>query len=76
MSDLDGSVKGIVPRTMFNEYSDHQFNSRTLMIITNYDSYLRHVLGDEMKMPPLDKQTPGHFEILDLHKSYLDDYSN
>ena len=41
------------------------------MIIKNYDKYLTHIFGDYMKLPPKEKQVPGHFEILDLNTSYI-----
>ncbi len=49
----------------------HDLENTQLMIIKEYDKYLTNIFGDYMKMPPKEKQVPGHFEILDLKKSYL-----
>ena len=48
------------------------FEDTELMIISQYDAYLTHIFGDYMQLPPVDKQVPGHFEILDLNHSYLE----
>lgn len=69
-NDPDGSVCGIVPSTIFDNYIDHKFENLNLMIIKEYNQYLTLIFGDYMKLPPEDKRIPGHFEILDLHKSY------
>lgn len=70
-SDPDGAVVGIVDKDCFAEFIMHKFENTELMIIKNYDKYLTHIFGDYMKLPPKEKQVPGHFEILDLNKSYL-----
>lgn len=70
--DPDGNPIGVVRSELFKGYIDHQFESATFMILEKYDAYLSHIFGDYMKLPPKDKQVPGHFEILDLHKSYLE----
>ena len=70
-SDPDGAPIGIVDKDCFSEFIYHKFEDKELMIIKNYDKYLRHIFGDYMQLPPKEKQVPGHFEILDLNKSYL-----
>lgn len=70
-SDIDGSTKGIVSKNIFDEFVMHKFENTEFMIVKEYDKYLRNIFGDYMKLPPKDKQIPGHFEILELNKSYL-----
>lgn len=71
-SDPDGNVKGIVSREYFNDFIDINFERHVFMCIKDYDAYLTDVFGDYMKLPPIEQQKPGHFEILDLNKSYLE----
>ena len=70
-SDPDGAPIGIVDKDCFDGFIMHKFETTELMIIKNYDKYLKHIFGDYMKLPPKEKQVPGHFEILDLNNSYL-----
>ncbi len=72
IGDPDGSVKGIVPKAYFDQFEYHPFEDTELMIISQYDAYLTHIFGNYMQLPPVDKQVPGHFEILDLNHSYLE----
>lgn len=71
-SDPDGTINGIIEGNYFNDYIMHKFENEEFMIIKEYDKYLRHIFGDYMQLPPVEKRKPGHFEILDLNKSYLD----
>lgn len=70
-NDPDGNIKGIVYSKYFKEFIDIDFEGCNFMIIKEYDSYLKDIFGDYMKLPPVEQQVPGHFEILDLKKSYL-----
>ena len=71
-SDPDGNFKGIVKKEMFDGFIYHKFEDKEFMIVKNYDKYLTHIFGDYMKLPPENMRHPGHFEILDLNKSYLE----
>lgn len=71
-SDPDGTVHGIVDKDCFDGFMMHKFENAELMIIKNYDKYLSSNFGNYMQLPPEDKRKPGHFELLDLDKSYLD----
>lgn len=70
--DLDGAGAAIVPSKWFNEYTNVTFENCNFMMIKEYDNYLRHVFGDYMILPPIEKQVPGHYEVLDLNKSFLE----
>ena len=70
-SDPDGRVDGIVEKECFDGFIMHKFETTELMIVKNYDKYLTSIFGDYMKLPPKEKQIPGHYELLDLNKSYL-----
>ena len=71
-SDPDGAPIGIVSKECFDGFMMHQFEDTEFMIIKNYDMYLSHIFGNYMQLPPVEKQKPGHFEILDLNHSYLE----
>lgn len=73
MSDLDGTIKGIVPAYLFDEFTLYDFENYQFYGMKRADEYLRWVFGDYMKMPPENQRTPHHIEFMDLNKSYLDD---
>ena len=48
------------PSELFDNYIDIPFEDATVMSIANYDSLLRSLYGDYMKLPPKEEQVPGH----------------
>lgn len=44
--------------------------SHSLLVISEYDRYLKCVFGDYMKLPPEDKRKSHHIEYLNLNLSY------
>ena len=70
ISDMDGSIKGIVPSNLFNDYILYNFDEYKFYGIRNADEYLRLVFGDYMKLPPLEKRIPHHFVYLNLELPY------
>ena len=45
---------------IFDNYIDIPFEDATVMSIADYDSLLRSLYGDYMKLPPKEEQVPGH----------------
>lgn len=72
ISDLDGSLNGIVPSRLFDEFCLYDFEGYKFYGVKNADEYMRLVFGNYMKLPPEEKRVPHHIEYLDLNKSYLD----
>lgn len=70
VSDMDGNTKGIVKADYFQNYKLVKFENCSLMIISRYDDYLKHVFGNYMQLPPLEEQVPHHLIYLNLSESY------
>lgn len=45
----------------FSHFVEKQFEDTTIMIPSGYDSYLRELYDDYMKLPPIEDQTAGHY---------------
>ena len=69
-SDMDGTVKGIVPTFYFDTYKLYDFENYKFMAMENADRYLRLVFGNYMELPPLEKRVPHHIDYLDLNLPY------
>lgn len=52
--------KEVMDASIFEEYNDIAFEDRTFMAIKLYDVYLKHLFGDYMLLPPIEKQVPHH----------------
>lgn len=50
----------ILPREVYAETSEIEFEGNTFMAMTNKDAYLTTLYGDYMKLPPEDKQVSHH----------------
>lgn len=69
-SSLAGSIslyslygkKEIMPSSTFQNYTTAEFEGKTFMIITDYDTFLRSIYGDYMQFPPIEKRI-GHHHI-------------
>lgn len=48
------------PSDLFDNYIDLPFEDTTSMVISDFDSWLRIVYGDYMKLPPKEKQIATH----------------
>ena len=49
-----------VPRALFDEIVDYQFNDITVKGFKDYDTYLKRVYGDYMQLPPEDQRENRH----------------
>lgn len=52
--------KEIMPTNIFDETVWMDFESLKVPVMKDYDTYLRNLYGDYMKMPPVDKQINRH----------------
>lgn len=57
--------KEIMPRKIFDNYIDLQFENRKFKAIADFDIYLSSIYGDYMKLPPEEKRVSHH-----LFKAY------
>lgn len=63
--------KEIVPVSWFGEGTDVEFEGLRLKAPVEYDKYLKHMYGDYMTPPPVEKRKTHHFtDIIDLDNSY------
>ncbi len=65
-SEFAGVVSGsyrekeILPKSVFEEYVDAEFEGHSFKIFKDYHSYLSSLYGDYMKLPPIEKRTAHH----------------
>ena len=52
--------KEIVPKEWFNGSIVYPFENYHIRVPINYDNYLKHLYGDYMKLPPIEKQDSHH----------------
>jgi lipopolysaccharide cholinephosphotransferase len=64
-------LREAVPKDYFGEGCSVKFRGISVMIPSNYDSYLRSLYGDYMTPPPIEKRVSHHFvDVIDLKNSY------
>lgn len=63
----------VVPAQLFGKGCLVTFEDIEALVPKEYDAYLRHVYGDYMMPPPVEKQVGHHYtEIIDLDKPYTE----
>lgn len=70
ISDMDGTLNGIVPAYLFEEYKLYNFEKYEFMGITKADEYLTLDFGDYMQLPPIEKRIPHHIHYINLELPY------
>ena len=61
----------IVPAECFNEFIRLDFEGHQLMAPAAYDLYLRHIYGDYMTLPSVEKRVAHHYtDKIDLNQPY------
>ncbi len=50
----------LFPREYFEQYIDVDFEGCKLMVIKEYDAFLRHYYGNYMQLPPEEERVPYH----------------
>ena len=50
----------ILPTSVYEEYTELEFEGRSFMALKNYDAYLTAIYGDYMTLPPKEKQVSHH----------------
>lgn len=64
-------MKEVVPAEWFGNGIELEFEGMKVRGVKNYDAYLRHVYGNYMELPPVEKRVTHHeTHIIDLHQSY------
>ncbi len=64
-------LKEIMPRNVFEKYELRKFEDKSFYCIGDYNTYLKSLYGDYMKLPPKEKQKSHHyFEAFYLDDSY------
>lgn len=56
----DYGRKEIMPKTVFDEYTEVVFEEKAFMAIKAYDEFLTQLYGDYMSLPPVEKQVSYH----------------
>lgn len=68
--------KEIVPRGYFGEAKYLKFEEYNLPVPEYYHEYLKHIYGDYMTLPPIEKRSIHNIEYISLEKSYKDYFKN
>ncbi len=68
--------KEIVPRNYFGDPQYLEFEGFNLPVPEYYHKYLKHIYGDYMVLPPVEKRSIHNIEYVDLEKSYKDYFNN
>lgn len=58
-------LKEVFDANIYHEFIEHQFEDMSVEIIKQYDSFLKQIYGDYMKLPPLEKRNTRH-SIIEL----------
>ena len=56
-----GNASRRIHKSVFSSVEKHQFEDCLLNIPVGYDSYLRSIYGDYMKLPPIEQQKSNHY---------------
>ena len=75
-SDMDGSIKGIVPTKIFDSYKLYKFEEFEFMGVESADEYLSQVFGNYMQLPPVECRTPHHIKYINLNLPYTEYFKN
>ena len=62
LSDSTNPISLLVDKKFFDDYTEIEFESQKFMVIKEYDKYLKHVYGDYMKIPPIEKRESHNME--------------
>ncbi len=70
---LGERYKEVMLQCIYGTPIKYNFEDLEVYGVEDYDKYLKHLYGDYMKLPPIEKRNSIHdFILLDLNKSYLD----
>lgn len=61
-----------VPKTLFEESADYEFEGVNFASVKDSDAYLKALFGDYMTPPPPEKQVSNHYFTLDMNKPYME----
>ena len=60
IADVDKTSQVVYPATFLASYQMLPFEGYQFKAISSYDAWLRHIYGDYMQLPPLEKQVSHH----------------
>ncbi len=60
----------ILKRSLFEEYTECEFEGEKFSCFAKYDEILTQIYGNYMQLPPEEKRVSNHFNQIDLNKSY------
>lgn len=60
----------IMKKTVYGTGSKIKFEKTTVSVPKKVDTYLKALYNNYMELPPVEKRVAGHYQILDLEKSY------
>ena len=53
-------LRDVVDSSVYKKYIRMPFEGKNYMVVSDYDYLLKHVYGDYMKLPPVEKRTTRH----------------
>ncbi|HHX24250.1 MAG TPA: LicD family protein [Thermoanaerobacterales bacterium] len=62
--------KEVLPKYYFGEAKYLEFEGHKLPVPEYYDEFLKHIYGDYMKLPPVEKRGSHDIEYIDIENSY------
>lgn len=70
VAEYNVGLRGIIAKEIDGVYAPYTFEGVTVMGIRDYDSYLKMMYGDYMKLPPVEERKQHNFDYLDLDHPY------
>ncbi len=67
---MSTSFKWIIEKDLIDKRIEVDFEDTKIKISSTYDSYLRKIYGDYMKLPPKESQIRKHLGFIDLNRPY------
>jgi lipopolysaccharide cholinephosphotransferase len=57
---MEEGYNNIIPSYVFFDCIDIDFEGRKYKAVSDYDTYLKSIFGDYMKLPPAEEQVTHH----------------
>ncbi len=72
VGDYTAGLRRVLPKAIESEYAPYEFEGKTFMGIRDYDTYLKKMYGDYMKLPDVEDRKQHNFHVIDLNLPYKD----